>query len=147
MHHHYLCSGLPNVWLENGYHIKQTDDHGEVVAIEDVRGLHRAIGGLIAKKTSPLTGEEFRFLRKELELSQDNLARIIGKSSQAVALWEKNLRVPLIADRFMRSLYLEATTGIAGIMKQIETINRMDHRLHEIAMRLDEEWHGDEKAA
>jgi DNA-binding transcriptional regulator YiaG len=145
--HRYLGSGLPNVWLENGYHIKPTDDHGEVVAIEDVHGLHQAIGGLVAQKTSPLTGGEFRFLRKELRLSQDSLAQIIGKSSQAVALWEKNRRVPLIADRFMRSFYLEATTGSAGIMKQIETINRMDYRLHEIAMRFDEEWRGGDKAA
>jgi len=145
--HHYLGSGLPNVWLKNGYHVKQTE-HGEAVAIEDVRGLHRVIGAMVARQTFPLSGAEFRFLRKELELSQETLARIIGKTSQAVALWEKNKRVPLIADRFMRGLYLEATTGKAEIMEQIETVNTLARKLHEMmALRFDEEWHSSEKAA
>jgi len=145
--HHYLGSGLPNVWLKNGYHVKQTE-HGEVVAIEDVRGLHRVIGGMVARQTSPLSGAEFRFLRKELELSQETFARIIGKTSQAVALWEKKKRVPLIADRFMRGLYLEATTGKAEIMEQIETINSLARRLHEMmTLRFDEGWRDSGKAA
>jgi DNA-binding transcriptional regulator YiaG len=144
--HQYLESGLPNVWLTNGYHVRQTE-HGEAVAIEDVRGLHRAIGGTVARQTSRLSGAEFRFLRKELELSQETLARIIGKSSQAVALWEKNDRVPVIADRFMRGLYLEATTGKAEISQQIETINVLGRKLHEISLRFEDEWRYSEKAA
>jgi DNA-binding transcriptional regulator YiaG len=143
--HQYLGSGLRNVWLENGYHIMQTE-HGEAVAIEDVRGLHRAIGEMLARQVAPLTGEEFRFLRKELEFSQETLARIIGKSSQAVALWEKNSRVPMVADLFLRGLYLEANTGNAEIVRQIEKINNLDRKLHGISLRFDEEWHGKEAA-
>lgn len=137
--HHYLGSGLPNVWLADGYHVKVTE-HGEAVAIEDVSGLQEVIGNFVATKTSPMTGAEFRYLRKELGLSQENLAAIIDKSPQAIALWEKTNRVPMIADRFMRGLYLEATTGKSGIMDQIETINRRDREQHELALTFDRGW-------
>jgi len=144
--HHYLGCGLPNVWLENGFHVRQTE-HGEAIAIEDARDLHKVIGVLVAHKSSPLSGAEFRFLRKELGLSQESLAEIVGKSSQAVALWEKTDRVPLIADRFMRGFYLEATTGSAEIMRQIESINLADRQMHDLSLRFDGGWHGGDKAA
>ncbi|MDR2031204.1 MAG: helix-turn-helix domain-containing protein [Azoarcus sp.] len=149
--HHYLGSGLPDVWLENGYHIKQHEEHGEIVSVEDVYGLHRAIGEAVARNASPLSGAEFRFLRKELGMSQESLARLIGKSSQAVALWEKNGRVPRLAELVLRGIYLEAVTGSAEIMKQIEAINAIDRKRFErggrLAMRFDEQWHDSDRAA
>jgi DNA-binding transcriptional regulator YiaG len=142
----YLGSGLHNVWLENGYHVLETE-HGEAVSVEDIDGLHLAIGKLLAQGASPLSGAEFRFLRKELGFSQETLARILGKSSQAVALWEKSGRMPLVADRFLRGLYLEATTGSAGIMRQVEKINTLARAEHEMSLRFDEVWRGAAKDA
>ncbi len=137
--YHYAECGLPNVWLRNGFVVKETA-YGEAVAIEDVEGLHQEIGRMLAEQSGPLTGAEFRFLRKELELSQDSLAEIIGKSSQAVALWEKNDKVPMLADRLLRGLYLEATTGNARLMEAITHINRLDHSLHQLQLSFEGAW-------
>ena len=40
--YHYTESGFPNVWLKDGYVVRQTP-YGEGVAICDVAGLHEAI--------------------------------------------------------------------------------------------------------
>lgn len=138
--YHYVECGLPNVWLRNGFVVKQTP-YGEAVAIQEVEGLHQMIGKMLAEQANGLTGAEFRFLRKELALSQENLAAIIGKSSQAVALWEKNDKVPMIAERFIRGLYQEATTGNAKLMEAINHINRLDHEIHDMQLSFDNGWH------
>lgn len=144
--YHYVECGLPNVWLRNGFVVKDTA-YGEAVAIEDVEGLHKVIGKMVAEQASRLSGAEFRFLRKELALSQESLADIIDKSSQAVALWEKNDKVPMMADRFIRGLYLEATTGNAKLMEAINHINQLDHDIHNMSLSFDDGWKQADKAA
>ncbi len=144
--YHYVECGLPNVWLRNGFVVKETA-YGEAVAIEDVEGLHQTIGKMLAEQTGRLTGAEFRFLRKELGLSQESLAEIIGKSSQAVALWEKNNKVPVMADRLVRGLYLEATTGNAKLMEAINHINQLDHTIHELNLSFEDGWRQEPQAA
>ena|SRR5450759_3281864 len=126
-HYHYLESGLPNVWLQNGFTVHKTA-YGEGVSIDDVEGLHKVIGLDLVEHKSRLTGSEFRFLRKELGLSQAKLARLWGYESQAIALWEKRSRVPVIADRFIRAYYLEVEKGNAKIVEMIEKLNDMDAR-------------------
>jgi DNA-binding transcriptional regulator YiaG len=80
----YTESGLKNVRLMNGYAIKKTP-YGKAVSIQDLEGLHRAIGSIIAKRPK-LTGPELRFLRKEMGLSQKGLADFVGTSEQTVSL-------------------------------------------------------------
>lgn len=143
--YHYVECGLPNVWLRNGFVVKETA-YGEAVAIEDVDGLHKAIGRMLAEQSTRLSGAEFRFIRKELGLSQESLADIIEKSSQAVALWEKNDKVPMMADRFIRGLYLEATTGNAKLMEAINHINQLDHHIHQHSLSFDQGWRQEEAA-
>ncbi|KAF2389727.1 MULTISPECIES: helix-turn-helix domain-containing protein [Pseudomonas] len=138
--YHYVESGLPNVWLSNGFVVKETA-YGESVAITDVKGLHDVIGKAIAGKPSVLTGAEFRFLRKELGLSQESLAEIVGLTSQAVAIWEKTDKIPMVNDRYLRGLYLEAKTGEADLMSAINTINKLDHELYKLNLEFEGEWH------
>lgn len=133
-------SGLPNVWLSNGFVVKETA-YGESVAITDVKGLHDVIGKAIAGKPSVLTGAEFRFLRKELGLSQESFAEIVGLTSQAVAIWEKTDKIPMVNDRYLRGLYLEAKTGEADLMSAINTINKLDHELYKLNLEFEGEWH------
>lgn len=142
--YHYVESGLPNVWLSNGFVVKETA-YGESVAITDVKGLHDVIGKSIAEKPAPLTGAEFRFLRKELGLSQERLADIVGLTSQAVAIWEKTDKIPTVNDRYLRGLYLEAKTGEADLMAAINSINKLDHDLYKLNLEFEGEWHNQEK--
>jgi putative transcriptional regulator len=124
MAYHYTESGLRNVYLENGYTVHETP-YGEAVSINDVDGLHRAIGTSIAKKAR-LTGSELRFLRKELGLSQRALALLIGSSEQNVSLWERRGRMPRLADRIVRLLYLEAAEGNLKIKNALEALVEVD---------------------
>lgn len=126
MKYHYKESGLKNVWLLNGYEVIKTSQ-GEGVVIHDLEGLHRVIGEVLCAKKH-LTGTEFRFLRKELELSQGGLGLLLGVSDQAIAKWEKTGRVPQTADRFIRLFYLERVRGNVAIKNTIELINDTDRR-------------------
>lgn len=138
--YHYVESGLTNVWLRNGFVVKETA-YGEAVAITDVKGLHDVIGKSVAEKPAALSGPEFRFLRKELGLSQDSLGEIMGVSSQSVANWEKSGKVPMVNDRYLRGLYLEAKTGEADLMAAINSINELDHDLYKLNLEFEGEWH------
>lgn len=141
--YHYVECGLDNVRLRNGFVVKQTP-YGEAVAIHDVEGLHLAIGVMLAEKAGKLTGKEFRFLRKELGLSQENLAGILGNTDQAIAKWEKTGKIPLASERLLRGLYLEAKTGEAGLMEGIKRINELDHELYTLSLHEEGQWAEDE---
>jgi len=125
--YHYQECGLRNVWLANGYHEHDTP-YGTGVSIENVEGLHRLIGRQLATEKPNLTGAEFRFLRKELGLSQSRLSNWWGYGEQTVALWEKRGRVPKIADRFIRAIYLEKTAGNPQITEIIERFADADRQ-------------------
>jgi DNA-binding transcriptional regulator YiaG len=127
--YHYTEVGLQNVWLANGYNVRKTS-YGKAVSIEDADGLHRAIGRALARK-SYLTGAEFRFLRKELDLSQHRVAGMLGTSEQTVALWEKRGKIPKTADRMFRAIYLETINGNVKIKELIESIADLDRKVDE----------------
>jgi putative transcriptional regulator len=119
---HYTESGLRGVWLQNGYRTIQTP-YGEATAVENVEGLHRAIARTLATRPARLTGTEFRFLRKELDLTQVALADLFGNDAQTVALWERGRkRVPVWADSLVRKLVLEAQDGN---MKLLDVMRRV----------------------
>lgn len=123
--YHYTESGLPNVWLANGYRPHGTP-YGEAVEIDDVEGLHRSIAVRLVNEKPQLTGAEFRFLRKELDLSQARLAEYFGNDAQSVALWEKRGRVPKWADRFLRAIYREHAEGNAQIRDLVDRMADLD---------------------
>ncbi|MBX6323940.1 MAG: transcriptional regulator [Rhodospirillaceae bacterium] len=128
--YHYVDSGLPNIWLVNGY-VERETPYGKAVAIRDVDGLHRAIGRWIVANRPRLTGAEFRFLRKEMGLSQGALARLMGNEEQSVSLWERRGRIPVWADRFLRALYREHVEGSAQIRALVGRLNELDEGEHE----------------
>jgi DNA-binding transcriptional regulator YiaG len=128
--YHYTESGLKNVWLRNGFHYVPTP-YGTGVSINNVEGLHKAIALALLKKTPHWSGAEFRFIRKELDMSQVALASFLGKDVQSIARWEKRGRVPKMADRFMRMLYREHIDGNEKIIEIINRLNDMDKQQHQ----------------
>jgi transcriptional regulator with XRE-family HTH domain len=103
--YHYLASGLDNIFLLNGVTEKETD-YGPMVHIENINGLHRAIGLHIVEKSEAMKGPEFRFLRKQMGLSQVELANHLGVTDQTIANYEKGKTGLGPADPFMRTRYL-----------------------------------------
>lgn len=103
--YHYKESGLPHVYLENGYKEVHTPN-GKAVTIRDVEGLHFAIACTAVVERKHLTGPEVRFIRKFMELTQVQFAELLGVEEQTVRLWEKRPRAPKQADRAVRLLFL-----------------------------------------
>lgn len=124
--YHYTDGGLDNVWLVDGYEIRKTP-YGEGVSIDDLDGLCVAICLALAKRPSPLTGTEFRYIRSAgLMQSQAGLATLLGNNEQAVARWEKTGKVPRWADKLVRLLYLAHADGNAPIASAVERINAIE---------------------
>ncbi|NYT81579.1 helix-turn-helix domain-containing protein [Alcaligenaceae bacterium] len=122
--YHYTESGLRNVWLANGYKIRNVGGE-EAVAIHDVDELHRVIGRSLARKPR-LTGAELRFLRKEMGLSQNRLADLLGSTEQTVSLWERRGRMPVGYDRLVRAFYLEYLDGNVKLQEMVERLIDLD---------------------
>ena len=145
----YVASGLRNVWLLNGYNRRRTP-YGEGVSISDVAGLHRSIGRQLAANPRRLTGAEFRFLRKEQELSQKRLGQLIGATVQAINRWETGkTRVPQWADHFARVLFWQYTEGTGNVREVIDAMNAHDANEHaQMKFRLqNKRWKAKESAA
>jgi len=77
--YHYIESGLDNVWLANGFEIVQTG-HGEGIRINNVDGLHQAIGEHLLGLERALIGPEVRFLRESMDCTQRELGQLLGFS-------------------------------------------------------------------
>jgi len=125
--YHYKESGLDDIFLVNGYHIHKTP-YGEGVAIENTPGLHKAIGrGLIALPR-PLNGAELRFLRLEMEITQRNLAALVGTTEQSLRLWERKRgkALPGSADRLVRAIYSEYIGSDGSVRRMLDRLAELD---------------------
>ncbi len=136
--YHYTDSGLDNIYLVNGF-TKAVTPYGDAVAIEDLDGLHKAIGRWLVNEPKPLNGTELRFLRHELDLSQKRLGSMMGKSEQAIRRWEKaaDKAIDSIADRFVRIIYSSLIDGNVEITVLIEKLSQAD-QTERAACRLEE---------
>lgn len=116
--YHYKTCGLENIYLKTGYTLKETP-YGRAVSIDDIEGLHLAIASDLLRQKTPLTGRQFRFLRKEQDLTQAELAAILGVTEQTVASWEKQKDTPvqMMADISIRAYYI-AHCQTKGVSKQ-----------------------------
>jgi len=124
--YHYTDSGLRNVWLANGYEIKQTP-YGEGVAFHDLDGLTQAICLTLTDKAGELTGAEFRYVRSAgMLLSQPALGKLMGIDGQSIARWEKTGKVPRWADKLVRLLYLAHAQGNEPINRAVERIKTVE---------------------
>lgn len=84
----YRECGLDDVYLVGGYDIVETP-YGNGIAVRDLDDLHKAITHHLVTEKKVLTGKELRFLRKQLDLTQAELGRLLRLSDQQVARWEK----------------------------------------------------------
>ena len=125
--YHYTESGLDNVWLASGFRFVPSP-RGRSLIIDDIEGLHAAIGRSVVEEEKQLTGPEIRFLRNELLLSQNALSRLLGVSEQTVARWEKKQApIPTAADATLRQLYLEHVGAAGKISEMLRRIADAEH--------------------
>lgn len=131
--YHYTECGLDNIYLMNGCEFVETP-RGKGTKIKDFDGLHRAIGRVLVREKRNLNGKEFRFLRHELNLTQQNLASLLGVDVQTVAGWEKGKRksgIPGPAQGLIRLLYEEHTKGNKDIREPLQRLADLDELLND----------------
>lgn len=119
----YIESGLPYVYLVSGYHLED-GPYGEMLAIEDVDALHRAIARWAVEHLDRLRGREVRFLRLEMGRTQAELAAELAVTEQTVSLWERapEKMIPRTSDRLLRLLaeaWLDDHQSLAGAFSRV----------------------------
>ncbi|AMP17511.1 helix-turn-helix domain-containing protein [Collimonas pratensis] len=137
--YHFTDGGLRNVWLANGYRINNTP-YGETVAIQDVDGLVAAIATALIRKKSTLAGAEFRYVRSAMLMSQSTLGKALGRTEQAVAIWEKSGHIPKYADSLIRVLYAMQANGDEKIKNIIHAINDSERTIQLIMKETAKGW-------
>ena len=127
--YHYAECGLDSVYLVNGFETVATP-RGQGTRIESLHGLHRAIARAVLEEKKRLSGKEVRFLRHELDMTQEALSALVGVDVQTVARWEKGRsEVPPPADRLIRAIYNEAAGGSVKIIEPLRRLANLDEEL------------------
>lgn len=126
---HYKACGLDDVYLLNGFERRDTD-YGPAVSIADIDDLHQAIGLQLVLQRKTLSPKEFRFLRKEMDLTQLELADSIGVTDQTVARYEKG-QTPIAgpADRLVRFIFI---LSILPEAEQLVFVERLKEAVSEL---------------
>lgn len=137
--YHFTDGGLCNVWLVNGYRIEHTP-YGETVAIQNMDGLVTAIATALIRKKSTLSGAEFRYVRSAMLMSQAALGKALGRTEQAVAIWEKSSHIPKYADSLIRVLYALQVNGDEKIKNIIHAINDSERTLQLVMQETSRGW-------
>ena len=120
--------GLDNVWLVGGVEYVATP-RGNGAVVRDREGLHRVIGDILVREKKNLSGKEFRFLRHEINITQQNLASLLGTDVQAIGRWEREETerpIPGPAQRIIRLLYEEKVNGNNSIIEPLERLAELD---------------------
>lgn len=116
--HHYVESGLTNVWLR-GVEILQCACGEETVSIPRILELHKVIGKTLLEQGNQLSGQEIRFLRKHMGIKALDFAARLGVDKATLSRWENDKEKPSeLADRLIRLVYA-AHMGLAAIAKKL----------------------------
>lgn len=143
--YHFTDGGLRNVWLQNGYELQNTV-YGEAVSIQDIDGLVAAVCVAISRKKSKLTGAEFRYIRSAMLLSQASMGKALGRTEQAVAIWEKSGRIPKYADILLRVLYAQHSNGDEKVKDIVHAMNDAEQTIHLIMKETSKGWSSTESS-
>jgi putative transcriptional regulator len=141
----YKGCGLDNVYLANGYERRKTNSGVEVLHIQNLEGLHRTIALTLAVNPLEIGGAEFRFLRKELDMSQRVIAGVLGVQEQTVSLWERGDQpVPQYAMVLISAMtreYLSGQPAIKSVIDRVCAVDRAIQRTKLLVERTDQgEW-------
>jgi len=127
----YKDVGLDYVWLRNGFDYRDTA-RGRMVKIHDRDGLHAAIARWIVNNPIRLRGQEVRFLRSMLGISQDALGKLVRQSRPTIARWEANPQkaIPTGSDDWLRMVYIKKTEGDSAVCRLMDLLVEYDQLTH-----------------
>jgi DNA-binding transcriptional regulator YiaG len=105
--HHYLESGLDNVYLENITLYECPDCQIAYPSFFRLGRLNDLIALTLVQKPALLNGREIRFLRKSLRLPSHIFAKQLGVGKTTLSKWENDLQKHSEGnDRLIRTIYV-----------------------------------------
>lgn len=120
--YHYTECGLENIYLKNGFVITEEDGE-EFVSYTNFDGIQQAIAMAICSQKKWMSSEQFKFLRKEFNLSQSGLGGLLYCDRQTIARWEKTeVEIPRLTDVMFRALYLESIDKESHVYLTIQAL-------------------------
>jgi DNA-binding transcriptional regulator YiaG len=134
--YHYTECGLPRVLLSKITVYRCKDCKAMVPEIPAQSELHRAILMALLRKTSLLSGEEIRFIRKMAGYSLQDLANIMGIHNTNLSKWENNARtIGKDSDRMLRLICFSSILQ-ESVKEVAETHPDFVRRVAEVAKSL-----------
>jgi len=113
----YDWCGLRDVFLLNGV-LSRATPYGPAVSVEDLEELHSVICRQLARDRVRLSGDEVRFMRQTLGLTQVDLGVLLCCTGQSVARWEKEeVGMPALHALALRALILSRLDGPVDMMQ------------------------------
>lgn len=134
----YSESGLHNVVLQGVEIAVCTACGNREVSIPHLSKVHRAIALGIVNSPRRLTGPQFRYLRKYLQQSREQLARYLNTNEAGISIWENGEdTIDPANDRLMRLLVVSldrdlncSAPSVAGHLMEIRDESGKDQELH-----------------
>lgn len=125
--YHYKECGLDYVWLRDGFDYRDTS-RGRLVRINDRDGLHAAIARWIVANPAKLRGQEVRFLRSMLRLSQEGFGKLLRQSRATIARWEGegNKAIPSGSANWLRVVYMKRAEGDGAVCRLLDLLTELD---------------------
>lgn len=105
--HHYTECGLMNVFI-SGIEVQTDDDGDEVIIVPAVNELHHVIAAGIIGHAKGISGEELRFLRTEMGMTQSELSKVVTRDKQTIGRWERGeIEIDSPSETLIRKLAIE----------------------------------------
>lgn len=105
--HHYTESGLSNVYI-SGIAVELDDDGDEIITVPAINELHQVIALGIVSHNKGMSGDELRFLRSEMGMTQSELAETVHRDKQSIGRWERGeVDIDSSAEALIRRLAIE----------------------------------------
>jgi len=104
--YHYVRSGLDNVYLVGVKYRYWPQTDMQAAEIPRVPALLDALAKAVLEKRGLLTGDELRYLRKELRLPSKDFAGLVGVTPEQYSRLENGATVTPTMDRLVRLLYV-----------------------------------------
>jgi DNA-binding transcriptional regulator YiaG len=93
--YHFTESGLDWVYLSKDMVVQHDTPYGPAVSIPQLDAILDAIGHKIISRQDPICGQEVKFLRTRLSLSQEEFGIIARASRVTIARWEGERHGPI----------------------------------------------------
>jgi transcriptional regulator with XRE-family HTH domain len=103
--YHFVGSGLGNVYLVGVEYRVDLRNGLQSAVIPCLPSLMEAIGKVLVEKSTALTSDELRFLRKRLRYASKVFAKLVGVSEEQYSRLENGATITPTMERLVRLIY------------------------------------------